>query len=195
MIHYDAVFELNEKEKIVIYSPEPLETLHFCSRALIIFLYETQYVILNTDSLHEALETFCRLLLQAQAGQLLIDSSLQEDLGYLYNKSLDPARDTRYLMLMNYFLWSPIGNTEPKMGTWLYNKSDDSIILEIIPLYRWDFENAENEDDFISLNSFLKEYKPYFIRTIEPQVAQQWYTIARQIVVQIEKNIQKEFDL
>src|SRR5205085_11669823 len=73
-------------------------------------------------------------------------------------------------------------------GVWIYNSGDDSIIFEVTPAYAGGFAYPQK---CIPYNQWIKKYKPYLIRIIPRDVAQQWLEQCNAILKQIEENIKR----
>ena len=74
-----------------------------------------------------------------------------------------------------------------EVATWLYNDENGSIILEITPIFPGDFY----DEDKTSYNQWIQNYKPYLLRKLSKEVAQQWLDQADCLLKKIEENIKK----
>jgi hypothetical protein len=187
IIQYDVCFTLNNNEKIVVFSSEPIDELHCCSDTPIVFLQGNNYCILSNDSIHETMYSVCAKLKKALNGKLQIAASIKQDLGYLQNE--ENHGSIFYPELITYWLWGPTNYPNPKMNAWLYNDHDGSIIFEITPIYPWEFEGAEQDSNFIPYEEWIKSYKPFLIRKIPIEVARQWLDQAASVLNKIEENM------
>ncbi len=165
----NITFILNEKEKLILNSPEPLSKIHCCHDAEIMFLHDNNKQLLSIDSIRENMSVFINLLTQALDNKLQLHPSISKDIGYLYNQELqgkpgltyEKIEDNDYWVGDNYLLWTY------NVVSWLYNTKDGSIIFEITPiflgLFSADTDALENEFHY---KEWLKTYKPYISKEI-----------------------------
>ena len=57
---------------------------------------------------------------------------------------------------------------------WIYNDKEGNIVLEITPPFATLFFEAYPEEEPISFDEWMKDYKPLLVTTISKQTAQQW---------------------
>ena len=189
----NILFSITNYEKIIIELPVPLISLHCCSEASIKFVHNKKNILLSSDSVRENMHVFNNLLTKALNAELKLDSSISQDIGYLYNEELQDRpglsykkwEGREYWIGYDYKLWSY------KYATWLYNDYKGSIILEITPMY----DNLHDDtDDLVAQKKYdnWKEYYfPYFIQNIPHEVAQEWLSQSQKILEIIELNIQR----
>lgn len=89
----EHTFPITGSQSINLQSTTPLEQLHCCSEAPILFVHNDQTLILSTDSIRENLFTLRTLLGKVLAGSLKLHSSLNNSIGYWFN----------YARSVNYF--------------------------------------------------------------------------------------------
>ena len=84
-----------------------------------------------------------------------------------------------------YLVWST--SCKYNISTWLYIKNE-KIILEITPDYPWTFVDPKSGENYITYDEFIKNYKPYVIREISREIAQQWLDKTAELIHIIEVN-------
>jgi hypothetical protein len=153
--------------------------------------------LVNTN-INSAILVFYVLLKKAVKNKLKLHKSIIQDIGFLYNEESEGKEGFFYTKLENrdYWignrsnLWSPVviyGNLQ----TWIYNNEAGDIIFEITPVYPYHYCDPEEEPNFIPYEEWMKDYKPFLIRTIPKDVAQRWLEQTKLLLKQIKKNIKK----
>ncbi|HLC06890.1 MAG TPA: hypothetical protein VJJ26_01755 [Candidatus Babeliales bacterium] len=198
----EVIFLINEKEKIVLRSQDPLDEISCCYDALISLVQEKRTILLSDDDIIQNMRIFALLLKEALGHSLLLDSSL-DDIGFVYNQfcrflwSEDELSATDNFFYedgdknkdwigMRYHLWAGGNNV-----TWLYNDKNGAIILEVTPFYPYLHVDPNEELNYIPYEEWIKDYKPYFTTTISKEMAEQWLAQADSIVKQINDNVER----
>jgi len=198
----EITFKLNTTEKIVIELGEPLEVVHCCYSATIAFFKENEKTLIGDDSIDHNLSGFSILLKETLNFELKLHESIKMDIGYLYNQDLesfyqqeqqhrpgltyDKVDGIDYWVGRKYGLWG-CGS----LAVWFYNNSDGEVIFEITPIYPGGFGNSDHRKQSISYDQWIQNYKPYLIRKISRNVAEQWLIQTNGILEQITENIRR----
>ncbi|HSC25172.1 MAG TPA: hypothetical protein VLB80_03095 [Candidatus Babeliales bacterium] len=198
MNKYNIIFTLNTTEKIIIHLEESLENVDCCYRTDITLLQENQYYLLSIDPIHYSITRFHNFLNKALYNELYLHKSLTNDIGYLCNEYYQNTTGFVTEELIGgstwvgykYHLWEA-ASKDVRLVTWLYNKPDGSIIIEITPCYPYLYCEPTEEPNYISYNEWIKTYKPYLIREIPHAIAQEWLKQAEYIIQTIESNAKK----
>lgn len=153
----------------VNYYYEPTGELHRFDEAMVSFIDKDCGAInLKKDIIDEILCNLYRSLKSALNYDLALPSNVKVGcLGYLLNQYLN---DLNSLDVFPYWMWSSNMN----IATLLYN-FEDKVYLEIVPIYPWTFLEPVEGDGYITLEEFMKHYKPYVVETIAMDIAMQWY--------------------
>ncbi|HLW72429.1 MAG TPA: hypothetical protein VKR54_00085 [Candidatus Babeliales bacterium] len=216
MKNIEVVFQLNEIEKIVLEYQNPLDEIKkinlrlydplleidCCYEGLIRFTDKHQSILLSDESIRDEMQSFTILLRKALENELSLDTSINEDIGFMYNQydylfwtkdSIvvddfvhELSETTPVWVGMRYQLWMT-----KKYVTWLYNDNNGLIIFEVTPLYPFSYRNSSKEQDYITYKKWIKNYKSCLTRTISREVAQQWFEQANKIEIQIADNIER----
>lgn len=196
MINQQVSFILNSSESITIHITDTLEVLHPYSAVEVTFVSKTKRYILSVDSIVEVFKLFCHKLIYALDNKACLHSSIAEDIGYLWNEDLQEKpglayvtkENANYWIGLHYLLWSTPGFIRPLLDTWIYNNSQGEIILEITPTYLWHFRDPKPDEEYISYDEWIKNYKPLLIRTIPREQAIMWQKQTKDVLEILEKN-------
>ena len=203
MKHEKIVFSLNGNDGLEIILKERLDSIDYLSEAAISFFQgDDKYILFNNDILLYALGVIQTLLKSALADGLYLHESIHHDIGYLYNTYCDALwnekleikkqfvyqyyEDSRMWVGSSYHLWNAA-----TVGSWIFNNKNGDIIFEIVPLYPYDFYDDNKPADAIPFDEWIKNYKPYAIRTIPKEVAVQWLNQAESLLQTIAKNVER----
>lgn len=194
MRKYEIVFQLNTFEKIVIELEEPLSVVNCCSQAQIVLYFENKNYNVREDSIRYYIDLFRTLLTKVINNEFQLHESIIEDIGYLGNESF---QNKPYLIYESCSDGEWVGEKHslwggPGFATWLYNDIDKNIIFEITPFYKYHFSDSENALDYVPYEQWIKEYKPYLIKKIPREVAEQWLAQANNLLTIIDENTERE---
>lgn len=188
-------FNLTNQETISFESKYTLETL-LCCDEIYVYFNADEVFLLNIDCSHELI-TLKDMLISALRNQLLLHNSITKDIGYLSNQEYhgDPNLELifnakegqEFWVGRRYNLWETPGDVTPSLATWLYNNEKGEIILEITPNYPWHFSDPTPEENFIPYEQWIKDYKPFIIRTIPQEVAKRWLAQVEHLIEVFEK--------
>ncbi len=196
------IFTITTKEYIKIFLPCLIDELFRFDDVTIILhtCNGKEFIIYNNDHIMEALQVFNTLLKRALNGQKEIHSSINKDIGYLWNRDLWGKSNRlvyktwpeghKYWIGIEYLLWS-----YKKRTSWLYEKNNQ-LFLEVTPTYQWPsipIKEAKKQPRFVSYREFMKNYKPYAIIPLERTTAQEWLKQTEQLIKLIEANDSKYF--
>ncbi|HSC25176.1 MAG TPA: hypothetical protein VLB80_03115 [Candidatus Babeliales bacterium] len=188
----EIIFALNNHEKIIIQLKSPLSTSDYCSTTPIILMQNNKQLILTKDFLYHNMNRLITLLKKALKNELLSDHYIMHDIGFLFNQysanlcgeKLKKPTGLIYKKKNNISYWP--GNDYHLWAhnyiSWIYNKSDRSIIFEVTPFYPYMYCEPEEESNYIPYNEWIKTYKPYLIREIPRAIAQEWLKQAEYII-------------
>lgn len=207
MYPYDIVFKLNNDEKFIVELDNYIEKLPCYCFIPIVFFIKQQGYVLSEWGLPEIVQPLRDNLVKAVNNEMQLHKSITQDIGYLENISFEydnkqaeiadkidedywqPHPDLMYTQDENFFSW--IGNAyniwgHGNLATWIYNDKQGNIVFEITPRYPGLF--AEDKSGInISFEDWMKTYKPFVVRIISPEVAQQWIEQANKIIAYIEE--------
>jgi len=185
-------FQLNNSEKIVMSCEENLDQINCCTEGSLTLIEKNNEILLSNDTIHESIFVLHGQLQKALNSDLILHRSITSDIGCLYNEELQDKPGLVYEKFderdhwvgYNFLLWSS------NMATWLYNDYVGNIILEITPVFPGNFISFA--EDKISYGRWLQNYKPYLIRKLPKEVAQQWLYQADHLLKKIEENVERE---
>jgi|SRR5579872_293375 len=195
---HEITFQLNESEKIIIELNEPLSMVHCCYEAPLFFVTKTEKIQIDSADVRYYMHQLQSLLVMALDNQLQLHESVQDYIGYFYAQYMFYWYDREIAKEFGLIFdednrW--VGNKHLlfayDIAIWMYNDADGAIVLEFTPWYTQNRFDEEGETDFTQYDSFLKNYKTLFSRTISCEVAEQWLTQANQILQQIADNIER----
>jgi hypothetical protein len=200
MKNKNVIFELSDTAQLVFESFDQILRLNVGDSVRVIYKDKNCSYLVEDDCIQSVLDIFCTLLDQSLRNALLLDDSILNDIGYVWNKELRGDDGLRYEKMegrdywvgLRNALWSTPGDVEPNLTTWLYNDKNGAIVLEITPNYPWHFRDSEPNEKFISYQEFMRGYKPYLKKNIAKDVAEKWLEQAKQILMIIKSNEQDE---
>jgi hypothetical protein len=199
----NEILRLQFKEKDVYLSVE-MDNVAFdqvtCFEDVLIYFNNDKKYLLNTDCLHYSLYSLWDMLSVALKNKFSLSESISCDLGYLWNEYLQNNIDNvnyEYKVIENqkiwigqeHLLWETAGSIKPKLNTWIYNDKQGNIIFEITPSYYWKFiDSLADEQDYITYEEFIKNYKPLLIEKISKETAKEWIKKIDELMKIIESN-------
>ena len=185
-------FKLSDTESLEFVSDGlPIDQVYMCRNLEIYWREENFLLHIGTKSAGD-MALFAEHFSAVIDGNLRLHSSIQQDLGYLWNEELqgnpglfyvsEKDEKSSYWVGLNYFLCSN-GRIASRITTWLYNDEQGNIILEATPVYKWSMLEYDPADGFpfVSYEDFMKDYKLIFKKIIPKQVAQRWLLQAQQL--------------
>jgi len=173
------VFALNKNEKIIIDLSYSIEEILPFDPICISFSFEAT-VKLAKGHILPTLREFKNVLKKAMDEQSTWPDKINEDIGCIWNKVLkDDIPDENIVLLQGetvkywsgqrYIAWSTTGNMKPHTTTWIYNNPEGNIIFHITPVLKNILTASKKKYDI-----FMQSYKPFLMRTIPKNVAQEW---------------------
>lgn len=150
----------------------------------------------------DAIQDFHGVLENALSGKFPLPPIL-ENPGYGFNEWLQGRTKEGTMELLEgrphwsghkFSPWCTPGNVKPEISTWLYDK-DGKIIFELTPIYPWEDDDNDNED-FISYEEWIKDYKPLFVAEISRSIALEWLKKTEELIETMKANNKhlKEFN-
>jgi hypothetical protein len=183
---------LNDQESILFKSDISFAEVDCCYPIEVFFIGSNRSYIVFDDFATWALEPLIELLKKALKKQLYLDASINENLGFMWNRELHGDEgltyDGDFWIGDRYSLWSTRSCSADRVSTWLYN-DDDTIVLEITPMYPFHITDPETAENFIPYEEFMNGYKSCLTRIIPQAVARQWLVQAEFVLQLIEDNI------
>lgn len=129
------------------------------------------------DVLREMLE-------KALQKELVLDASIKKDLGYykIQNYKRASRKNFKYIetengykMLIGSYYQLFSASKSYRQYRWLFNNSSDGgVIFEITPSYPCFFTTPEEGEVVIKYSEWLKNYRPYVVRTIATETIEKW---------------------
>jgi len=190
-----TIFRINEQQylELINHCPEKNHFYRFDECELSFVNTEEKFIIFQ-DVLMDCIDMFKFLLPKSLKDALILPESIKLDIGFLWNEYLNEPSNTNLEMVavensrewigLRYLLWSP--GKKINVATWLYNKND-TIYLEITPVYPWHFRDAEQDEKFIPYDEWIKNYKPLIISEITKDTTEQWLSKTEKIIQEITK--------
>jgi hypothetical protein len=190
---YITSLVLDENQKIVCFTDDNITIISGYSYATVYFDNASHlYKISEEYPLHLFLEDLQILLKQALFGNLIIDDSLQQNLGYVWNQWINDhaIQLTQYTDKNNDTYWIGLRHqlAAYECAAWIYNDENYNIIFEITPGYPLGCIDQENQEEVAKYKKWLESYQPILKTIISPEIAHQWIAQAQEIIEIIEKN-------
>ena len=193
-------FVLNDNERIEIQLQPDDSFIHFDYRIKIIFYQKDVKYLIGHYNLGNLVSDFNYLLNCSLNNNLLLDPHIIEDIGLAYAKASYKSsyQKENGVVYKNdedkEKVWS--GNKNllwiSHFITWIYNNNEGEIILKMTPMYP-NFYLFQNDELFKEeYEKWIKNYKPFLIRTIPQKVAERWLKQTEEILEQIRQNIEQE---
>lgn len=193
MNNYKTTLKINDLTCLEMKFPCEKNAIQCCIFFQIYLKQEGNNYLLYDYETSSGLDPFEALLKECLYSEN-INLSVAKDIGYLWNEYLQKKRNVifEYITIDNvnrwvgehYLLWE----ASSKLATWLYYK-DDSIYLEITPV--WQLTKPGMDEDYISYEEFIKNYKPILTIKIDKDNAKQILKKTMELQNIIEKNRQK----
>lgn len=116
--------------------------------------------ILYHDFMIEGFRVIQRKFPQLLTDSLELDSMLfNQGIGYRWNQISHEIAEGNFDVensTGSFMLWSM--NAREGVASWVYNLNGE-IFLEITPYYPWNYDEPDDEDDYITFQQFQKEYR------------------------------------
>jgi hypothetical protein len=162
-------FRINDKQKIII-KYNDIEEEKELSNVSVYLVNNNLKINIANDSLIEVIQTFYNCLNRVIQGEG-IDNKVTS-IGYEWNNwayDLPEEGQGEEDEYEDFWIWS-----SKDTGTWLYRNINQDIILEISPIYRWLFQDADYDENYISFKQFKSSYKVTLIKTLHINLVIEW---------------------
>ena len=189
------VFKLHENEKFIIILEDDVQLIDCYFSGSIILNYNNQsYQIDGASTINIFLLTLQKLLKKSLRGDLLLHHSINFDIGYQSNQTINDSSFTafKYTDQNNdtYWIGQKYELSSYNYTAWIYNDDQNNIIFEVTPEYPRCIDQ-ENEIEVEDYQNWMKSYKPLLITIISQETAEQWLKQAETILEKINKNMEK----
>jgi hypothetical protein len=196
------VFRVSEDRSFTIHVSDPIEDIFRYDEVEIQYKGpEGKIRVFNNDFLICALWALDGLE-DLLAGKLKLHPSIKQDIGCVWNEYLHSIEDE------SGFEFEPDGDGRPRWvgqkflawgasrstSTWIYEQ-DNRFFIEIAPTYKWHFSDPtpEEQDEYVSHETFIKNYKPLAIIELDKYTAQEWLDQAKSLLKLVKSNDKKYF--
>lgn len=181
-------FILNAEKKLTIEIPDAsvkynyyydvTEMLNKYDEVAVYYLCNNTRIEIYKDIIDEFLTVFRAKLKKTLSNSLSLPDRISagqagEVINYILN-------DRSTYDLDSYWVCSSSTN---KL-TLIYNKNNN-IYIEIVPMYPWTYVEPKPEEDYITFEKFMENYKPYVLEIIPYEVADRWLNTCEEIFKQI----------
>lgn len=171
-----------------------MQELVFCDDVSIFFIDDgKEYLLYDNDTILWALRCLSSSLEKSLEEKLKLPEFLKSyDIGFMWNTTIHETiknPDNKSLPSEwqdNYLIWN-----FKEFALWMYNKND-SIYLQITPVYKWHFIDPKQNEHFISYEKFMDNYKPITTLTLDKKVAQKLLDKAQSLLKKLEKGMAQE---
>ena len=134
-----------------------------------------------------------KLLKKSLFGNLVLDDSLDNNPGYMWNKWInnDNWSYIQYTDINNDTYWVGMRyklSSYEEYAAWIYNDENYNIIFEVTPCYPLGCIDQENPEEVTQYKKWLESYQPIFKTIISPDMAHQWIAQAQETIDLINKH-------
>ncbi len=184
----------HDNKKIICYSEEDLKIIDGYSQAQVFFCDDNNqsYQIDGESTVNIFLLTLQKLLKKSLFGNLVLDDSVHNNIGYVWNQWIndstvilpdytDNNNDT-YWVGLRYELSSY------DAVAWVYNDKDYNIIFEVTPAYPLGCIDQDNKSEVEKYQAWMKSYKSIYKTIIPVELVQTWLLQIQEILEIIDKN-------
>lgn len=175
----DNIIEFNasESKTIKMRLPCKKESIKsFMNTSVVYFCGSEKYDLYVNDFISEAIKSLNNALDKALNNELQIKSEyIEKGIGYhhnIYSHELWAKDDLNIQDPAEAFI---IWSTPSHIGieTYIYNIQNE-IHIEISPIYKWNSDYPENENEFETFDDFINKYKVIDTIKINKEVALKW---------------------
>lgn len=187
-----VVFYLSKNEAIVFELGCSLTDIGPCDDIDILFQDNDMSFRLTHDCLLYLTREFLGKLELVLSDRLSLDPSINEDIGYLYNKELHGEPGFVYTEQEGQKFWIGGRNllfSTPGCSTWFYNDGQGKIVLQITPNYLWHFSKPKKNDNFTTYDEFMKNYTSTATYIISHITAKQWLQQIKNLLENVEAKL------
>ncbi|MEI4803840.1 hypothetical protein WAZ07_21925 [Bacillus sp. FJAT-51639] len=183
------VFPISIDEKIMMKLPcKEIDIYRYDEIEILIQSSVLEHKLYGDDFIIEAISALNNLLEKVIENKLNFHESLiGKEIGYLCNEYYHDENqwlvyEDNVWVGLKHHLW---GTKE--YDTWLYNM-DNKIFIEVTPIYKWHFDELEDENQFITYDQFLHGYKTCYVGEITKETALNWLKKCKKIIQIIKDN-------
>lgn len=190
-----VIFTINKQESIQVFFSSKVEDLVRFDDLVAVYVQDSkcEYVIFSHDV---AMQFVCGLdvaLAKALSGERVLDISLQDNIGYLWNIYLNKSAVTSTGCEIDdwigykYLVWGT-----PSLDVWLYEK-EGKFFFEVTPVYMWHFRDPEPEEkeEYVTYKQFMKSYKSFVVTELSRETICEWLEQTKYLLALIECNDDK----
>lgn len=198
MNSYQLTFSITTTINIIVQLNSSLSDIDWNYAESIKLWHNTTSITIADGPIFFNIQDMHNLLKKALKNKLILNKSITDDIGYLYNQYHHTTSNLSLIQLKNvpswigerYRLWQARNNSI-KYITWLYNDLNENIVLEITPFYPYFYCNRKKEPHYVNYTQWIKSYTPYLITTISQKTAQEWLEQAEFIIKTVNNNMKR----
>lgn len=198
----DVIFTFDNHVERIVVSLKHMSAEDFCCWIVpILVMVGRKNIFLVEDDLRENMLIFLELLQRAIINELPLHSSINQDVGYLFNQYMyhrgqeKNFSDESVIVYDSCDVW--VGKVSQLWGngnqtSWIYNDNNEQVVFEVTPVYYGDFSSDDfNDQEFYE---WMSKYKPIFVQKISKKTLQKWIKIADQLLRDIDQISSKVFE-
>lgn len=188
------IFKINKSTAFVLKSPQILSKS---------FRYDEICILLNQDNenkyiLYEdffiaGLRDLDRVISNALLGKLVYKEN-EPNIGFAWNEELAgkdlpvtiDAKGNKFWVGQKFILF----DSPELLTTWLYEKNK-KFWIEITPVYPWHHRDPKKDENFITYEEFMKDYKPIALFEVSHETLKEWLKRVQELLVIVEANDSK----
>jgi hypothetical protein len=134
-----------------------------------------------------------KLLKKSLFGNLVLDDSLDNNPGYMWNEWINNNSRSyiQYTDINNDTYWVGMRyklSSYDEYAAWIYNDKNYNIIFEVTPSYPFGYIDQENSEEVVKYKKWLESYQPILKTIISPEIAHQWIAQAQDMIDLIDKH-------
>lgn len=196
MIREYIYFQINQTTEIRFDLPTPInDAFRYDEIQVLLCTNNLKEFVLYQDFIIEALRAFKRVLERALNNKLQLHSSITKNIGFVWNEYLHDDEVSMELDAMGNSFWVGqkhlIWNVRSSdAATWLYEK-DGKFWFEVTLDYRWHFSDPKEDEEFISYEEFMRNYKPIALFEVSRETLEEWLKRVHELLKVVESNDNK----
>lgn len=180
-----ATFKMKNNRRIefLVNGLAELEEYGYFTDLKIIYHFEDKKVLLFDDFLTEGVKTFIAVLQMCINGEMALPQEIfEKGIGYEWTKECHKIAEENFDefdVASKFLMWETVQDS--MLATYIYN-FEGKTYLEIAPEYKFHFIDPEPDEEFISYESFLSNYKIIDGVELDPLTITQWQSEASAII-------------